>query len=157
MTEPPTPPPGEDGAPEGDGNSLAVLTVRGELVRRVSFVTRATANLVLGVGQIEGEDRQTVFVPYLEIHVEGQRSSDEPETSHDLLAATVTIEDAAFMLANLATDFAESCRQVAALGAATTRPEAGRMEHAYDLTTIAASEVTAARDALGGLLDQLRR
>lgn len=115
------------------------VTIDGDFLDRVDSIPYSQMNLLLSVGRIDDDH---VLLPFVELKLGKGEDPDEPE---NVLTATISIENAAFLISDLAGDLRSVTAHVASLGTGRLRAEPKRIEFVRRL-------LVQAQDSLAGCL-----
>ena len=121
--------------------------VRAGIFQNVVSLPRSGMALVLGVGQLS-ESEKDVLLPLIETRIHGvssQAGSDQPAV---LFSETLTLEGAACLLADLAEDMSQICRQIGEMTGGTLSIEPKRLELARNFLRSAISSASVGISAL---------
>lgn len=113
---------------------------------RVSTVPYVNMSLITSVGQLD--DETTILVPLVETMIASVESDDQPEPKI-AFAETLTFENAAFLISDMAGDFQVVCSHLVDLSAGRLRPEPVRLRHARQYLMDAEAKVRACLVEIG--------
>lgn len=128
---------------------LPTVSIYGDLAGSVTSIPTCMLSLVVRIGRLDDDSR--VLVPMTEIQLSVSDIEDGPSieiTEEEALAAVVPLENAAFIIAELASDLEDACEELGCFASATLRPEPRRMERC-------AEYLRDARGSIDGCLTRL--
>lgn len=131
-----------------------LVEVYGDFTDQVRLVSHTNMSLLLGFGR-EVANPVSTILPYVEVKIGGGPATEDgsrPEPEN-MLVQVLTLENAGFMLANLAADLRISSVHLAGLRQSSMRPERVRIEQTRYLIAQAAKEAMVAVSQLTHLLD----
>lgn len=111
---------------EIDSPSLPPIALSHLVARSLSIVSGSEMQLIATLGRLDGETRDTVLVPLVDVqlHTSNMFDGDAKGTT---FAASLTAENVAFLIADLSSDFAAVCENLATLSSAVARPDPQRL------------------------------
>lgn len=98
----------------------------------VTVIPQSASALVLGTGTLQDE-RKTVLLPYVDLRLAGVRLGSgevDPEALKTIFTATVPLENLAFLLVDMMSDFRTLCQEIAELSRGELTVEPARLGHA---------------------------
>ncbi len=102
------------------------VILSGDLFDRVATVPLTQMSLLMAVGQLsEGGDH--VLIPFVETKI--ARTESESADPEDLFSQLLTLENASFLVSDLAGDLRLACAHLGNMARGTLRPEPARMEY----------------------------
>jgi hypothetical protein len=131
----------------GDPDDPPPLRLRGDFAKQIKIIPSTMMNLRLAIG--ETRDRQPVLVPFVELNMTEQTPESEAPR-RTMFEGILTLENAAFLIADLADDFYLACQHYAAVAESSIKPDKAR-------TQITAAFVDAAREKLAECADVLEK
>ncbi|MET0527086.1 MAG: hypothetical protein ABW003_01855 [Microvirga sp.] len=120
------------------------ISVYGDFVDQITAIHSSLMSPVFGMGKLE--DGSSVLIPYVEVKLGGEPR--DGGTTDALFSGITTFENAAFLLSDLASDFAFSCEQVGQISTGALQPEPQRMAEVLKLLDRAGEDLRAAADAI---------
>ncbi len=118
------------GLSEGEAaDDLPTLTVFSNFVKDVVLVSTTNSSLLTCMGEI-GEPSKEVIVPFVEMRFEGGATPEDEGVSTEFFSQIVPLENAAFVVSDLAGDFHLVCEHLRKMSTGVVRPEATRLDHA---------------------------
>ena len=125
-------------------SEMPAISLFGDFIDRVSVVNGTYMSLLLAVGTTpgKGDEERSVLVPFLELRLDGRApdnegerlypksdSADSPESGErSLFSRTMTLENVAYMIFDLANEFNGVSEQLATIGAGGMQLERVRVE-----------------------------
>jgi hypothetical protein len=138
---------------QSEPNEVPVVEVVGDFFERIRFVSSTAMAGLLGFAKLK-DSETSILIPYVETRIEGGSPRDESETEFDaIFSGVMTLENAAFLVVNLASDMRSVCEELASLSGSTTQMERRRLEQARYLLAHTAREAIAATSKLTAILD----
>lgn len=124
------------------------LNVFGQVLDRVAIVSYTDSSLLTSVGRIgDGEsDEQLLLVPFIEMKFE--TASLESEASAPIFEQILTMDNAAYLLSDVCSDFSAIAGQLAKMSQGSIGPEPVRMMYTRRF-------LSEARDSLDSCLAEL--
>lgn len=142
----------QKGTQRGHSPSPAVL-VYGDFPGRVMHVPTTLTSLLMIVGNLDDEKKTPVLVPYVEIKIGGEgENEDDVET---LFSHVVTVENAAYMIFDMARDYKDVCQRLAGISKSEVRPLSSQIEQVSEYITRARSEIEECTAVLSKLIESL--
>ena len=129
-----TPPPR---APIPEPPELEAVSINATFPDGLKVIARTNAALHLITGRLESEDEtpgKKVLVPFAEMRIGGARVDDidesfDPDQSETLHTSTVSLENMAYMVLDLATDLRRLCAETTQLSQGDLAIDPVRMAH----------------------------
>ncbi|CAO4170377.1 hypothetical protein CLBKND_01581 [Methylorubrum aminovorans] len=116
------------------------VTLSGDFFDQVATVPLTQMSLLMAVGQVS-EGGAHVLIPFVETKLgRAEREGTEPE---DLFSELLTLENAAFLVSDLAGDLRLVCQHLGNIVDGPLRPEPARMEFVRRFLIRAQENVTA--------------
>lgn len=109
---------------DGDG-ALPSVNLFSQMIDRVTFVSSTDSSLIATLGQIENQEENLLLFPFIEMRFD---SDDDPNKT-PLFMATLTMDNAAYLLSDVCADFQEIFKQFALMARGGVAPEPVRMKH----------------------------
>lgn len=127
-TDPNLPGNADAGAPEPELAPLPSVNVFSQTVERVTFISSTEASLLAGLGRLEGDENGLLLFPFVEMKYE----TADPDTQAvtPVFMATMTMDNAAYLLADVCGDFQQVLKQFAMIAEGGIGPEPIRMQYA---------------------------
>lgn len=129
------------------GEDLPSLSVSGDFLLKVHSVETAVSSLMVSVAELD-ETKSKVLAPFVHFSVLAS-TYDEASEVDSLLDATFTLENAAYLLAELTDGLKDAVNELGLLSQGTLRPEPKRVQAMKELV----AEIKAALTEIDAGLD----
>lgn len=124
-------------APIAEPPEIGTVSIGATFPDGLKVIARTAAALHLTTGQLDSEDGtpgKKVLVPFAEMRIGGARVADiddtfDPEESETLHTSTVSLENMAYMVLDLATDLRRLCAEAVQLSQGELAVDPVRMAH----------------------------
>jgi hypothetical protein len=134
------------------------IIVYGDFPQRVVHIPRTLSSLLFAVGHLEGtEESATVLVPFIELKF-GSDSEDDGQADGDagpLFSQVLQIENAAFIIFDMARDFKIACEQLLSMAGSDLRPHLSQIEPVSGYISRARAEIDQCLAELNKLVEKL--
>jgi hypothetical protein len=131
------------------------ISVYGDFIDHVGIIQTSLMSLLLGVGRLKDDADVSVLIPYIEMKLSGA----EPEEGVDsgpLFSQILTLDNAAYVIADLLGDFKLVCENLRSLSNGELRPEPARIEKTRQFILAAQTQLSGCLDELSIAVDRLR-
>jgi hypothetical protein len=131
------------------------ITVYGDFIDHVGIIQTSLMSLLLGVGRLKDDANVSVLIPYIEMKLSGA----EPEEGIDsgpLFSQILTLDNAAYVIADLLGDFRLVCENLRSLSKGELRPEPARIERTRQFILAAQSQLNDCLAELDVAVERLR-
>ena len=123
------------------------VTLSGDFFDQVVTVPLTQMSLLMAVGQV-GDEGDHVLIPFVETKL--GRTEAEGAEPEDLFSQLLTLENAAFLVSDLAGDLRLACAHLGNMADGPLRPEPARMEYVRRFLVRAQANVSACLAELDG-------
>lgn len=123
-------PSGSNQADESDiaAAKLQSISIYGKLVDDVVVISHSNTALLLCLGTID-EEKALVLAPFVQLElVEATEDSAENEDRKPLFSKTLTLDNVAYLISDLARDFRAICSQLQDISLGNIKPDQARLE-----------------------------
>lgn len=135
-------------ASEVDELKIPTVALRGDFIDGVQVVASTSASLLVSVGRLNEGDGETVLVPFVQLNLGSLEDSDG--SAYVRYSEVLTLDNAFFVLSDLAQELKAVCAEVGAVGQGNLKPEPARLE-------LARKFALSAKLAVEGALEELNR
>lgn len=115
------------------------IGLRGDFAQQVRIIPATMMNLRVAVGETANGD--PVLAPFIELSM-SEQSPEEEQPPRNFFNGILTMENAAFLLADLADDFLLACQHFSMIAASPIKPDQARTAIAEFYTEKAQSRLT---------------
>lgn len=132
---------------------IPTVEVVGDFFNNVRFVSSTAMSSMLGFAKLE-DGGHSVLIPFVETRIAGGSPSDDADNDGPpLFSGVLTLENAAFLTVNLASDMRSACEELSTLSGSTTQIERSRLMQCRYLLAHTVREALAATSKLTAILD----
>ncbi|SDD32947.1 hypothetical protein SAMN05216337_101021 [Bradyrhizobium brasilense] len=110
---------------EAQSDPGSVVLYGSALVDRLTYISTTFSSLIMSVGKAARDDRD-VLVPLVEVKFEGPTGQDEA-VSKTFFSELVPLENVAFVLEDISSDFTTICRHLSGVSAGPVKPDFKRL------------------------------
>lgn len=121
------------------------VTVSGDFTDRVNTVSNASMSVVVGLGRTA--EKGDVLLPFIDLKFISYPDGTEASA---VFSTLTTLENVAYLLADMSGDFQRACEQVGRLAAGDVGLEPGRANYSIDRVTDAVRLLSTAVEELRG-------
>jgi len=143
MTEPVAP--SAEQSKAEDQAPITPVEMYGPVAENLGIVPSTLMSLLLAIGRTTNEDASSVLLPFVQLRIESEVEG-EPQ-----FETTVTLDNAAFVVADLAGDLRSICEQMRKISTSGIPPEASRLALAHRFALQARDEIQKCLEELEAL------
>lgn len=114
----------EEGALERPSPEPVSIGLRGNFAGQIKVIPSTMMNLRIAVG--ETEDARPLLVPFVELRMSELNPGEETEEPRVFFSAILSMDNAAFLMADLAGDLLVACQHFSAIAESSIKPDNAR-------------------------------
>lgn len=110
-------------APPVDVPTPLPLALRGDFANQIKIIPSTMMNLRIAIGEME--DERSVLVPFIELAM-SESNPEGDEEPQAFFKGILTMENAAYLIADMANDFLLACQHLSAVADSSIKPDKTR-------------------------------
>ena len=127
----------------------SALNVFGQIVDRLVTISYTTTSLLMCMGRFGDDESSYVLVPFAEVKF-ASSDGDDGSAAVPLFSQLLTLDNAAYMIADLSSDFRSVCQQLQKVSTGDVSSDAVRLEHTKRF-------LSEAKSSIEGCLEELNK
>ena len=136
-------------ADEDPATEPPALNVFGQIVDRLVTISYTSTSLIMCMGRFGDDESSHVLVPFAEVKF-ASSDRDDGSAAVPLFSQLLTLDNAAYLIADLSSDFRSICQQLQKVSTGEVSSDAVRLEHTKRF-------LSDAKNSIEGCLEELNK